>query len=406
MPLFEYRGFNKSGKNVRGTIDADNSRTAKIRLKKQGVYITQLKNKSEERRQEKRKKKVSTQKVGTKDISMMTRQLATLLKANIPLVDSLLAISEQLDNKTFAEIMAEVKNMVNEGTPFHKSLEKYPKIFNKVYLSMCEAGETSGTLDIILIRLAEFTESQNKLTSQVRSAMTYPLILLSMSILILAGIFTYVIPKIVTVFEATPELTLPWFTIAIIDLQKFITSYWLFIFMFIGLAYFIFRNWKKTPYGKTQWDRIKLNLPVTGKLLRLIAISRFSQTLSTLLNGGVPMISSMNIVRNVVNNDILAKAIDNARDNITEGESIAGPLKKSNQFPPMVIHMINIGEKTGELETMLTQVSHSYDFQVDTEINTLTSILEPAMIVFMGGVIMVIVLTILIPLFDLINLGG
>ena len=208
------------------------------------------------------------------------------------------------------------------------------------------------------------------------------------------------------VFEATPELTLPWFTVALIDTSNLISAYWYILLISAGLSFAVFKNWKKTPSGKTQWDWLMLNMPITGKLARLIAVSRFAQTLSTLLNGGVSMLSSMNIVRNVVDNDILSKAVEQARDNITEGESIAGPLKKSKQFPPMVIHMINIGEKTGELETMLEQVSESYDFQVRTEIDGLTSILEPAMIFVMGGVIIIIVFAILVPLFDLMSLGG
>ena len=406
MPVFEYRALTKAGKNTRGTIDADNSRAAKVRLKKQGVYVVEINDKSQTRKKKKDKRGTSNRRVGVKDLSMMTRQLATLLKANIPLVDSLTAMSEQVEDETLSETMAEIKNMVNEGATLHRSLEKYPRIFNKIYISMCEAGEMSGTLDVILIRLSEFTESQNELVSKVKAAMLYPIIMLVISMVILGMIFVYIIPKIVTVFEATPELTLPWFTVVIIDLSHFVSTYWYILLMSTVLGYFIFRNWKKTSTGQIQWDQLTLVMPVVGKLSRLVAVSRFTRTLSTLLTGGVPMLSAMDIVRNVVNNEVLAKAIDNARDNINEGESIAGPLKKSKQFPPMVIHMINIGEKTGELETMLTQVSDSYDFQVRTEIDGLTSILEPAMIVVMGGVIALIVFAIMVPLFDLMNLGG
>ena len=195
MPLFEYRGLNKAGKNIRGTIDTDNSRNAKIHLKKQGIYVTEIKDRSLARRTGKNKKKFSNQKAGVKDVSMMTRQLATLLRANIPLVDSLAAVSEQIENKALAETMSEIKNMVNEGAPLHKSLQKYPGIFNKIYVSMCEAGETSGTLDMILIRLAEFTESQNELASKVKSAMLYPVILLVMSFAILIVLFIFVHPQ-------------------------------------------------------------------------------------------------------------------------------------------------------------------------------------------------------------------
>lgn len=406
MPVFEYRGLTKAGKNTRGTIDADNSRTAKMRLKKQGIYVVEIKDRSQSQKRIKDKSGTRGRKVNIKHLSMMTRQLATLLKANIPLVDSLAAVSEQIEDEALAETMTEIKNMVNEGAPLHKSLGKYTRIFNKIYISMCEAGEMSGTLDVILTRLAEFTESQNELSSKVRSAMLYPLIMLVVSLGILGIIFVYVVPKVVAVFEATPELTLPWFTVAVINVSEFFATYWYIILISATFSYFIFRNWKKKPSGQAQWDRITLLLPIVGKLSRLIAVSRFTRTLSTLLTGGVPMLSAMDIVRNVVNNEVLARAIDNARDNISEGESIAGPLKKSGQFPPMVIHMINIGEKTGELETMLTRVSDSYDFQVRTEVDGLTSTLEPVMIIVMGGVIALIVFAIMVPLFDLMNLGG
>ena len=335
---------------------------ARLHLKKQGIYITELKNKAQEKRSSSGLVAMSKKTVGVKDISMMTRQLATLLKANIPLVDSLTAVSEQVENKVLAEAMAEIKNMVKEGAPLYKSLQKYPRIFNKIYTSLCEAGESSGTLDMILIRLAEFTESQSELSSRIKSAMIYPVILVLLSMGILGFLFVNVIPKIVSVFDSTPELTLPWFTLAMIDMSDFISAYWYILLISFVLSYLVFLNWKRSPSGKTRWDGLVLRMPLIGKLTRLVAVSRFAQTLATLLNGGVPMISSMNIVRNVVNNDVLARAIDNARDNISEGESIAGPLKKSQQFPPLVIHMINIGEKTGELEVMLTQVSESYEF--------------------------------------------
>ena len=405
MPLFEYQGLTAGGKNTRGTIDADNSRTAKLRLKKQGIYVVTIKDRSLKKKRL-GAKSVSQRSVGVKDLSLMTRQLSTLLKASIPLVDSLGAVSEQVENEMLSETMAEIKNMVNEGATLHRSLAKYPKIFNKIYISMCEAGEMSGNLDVILIRLSEFTESQNELRSKIKSAMIYPIIMMLFSLGMLVLIFIYVIPRIVVVFEATPELTLPWFTVALIDLSHFLTAYWYLLVIGGVLGYFFFRNWKETPSGRKQWDFFILVVPVVGKLARLIAVSRFARTLSTLLTGGVPMLLAMDIVRNVVSNEILAAAIETARDNISEGESIAGPLKKSGQFPPMVLHMINIGEKTGELERMLTQVSDSYDFQVSTEVEGLTAIIAPAMIVVMGGVIAVIVFAILIPLFDLMNLGG
>lgn len=373
MPLFEYKGLNKAGKNVRGSIDADNARTARARLKKDGIYVVDLKDKSKAAKKGKAKKGGHNKGVSVNDLSILTRQLATLLKANIPLVDSLGAVSDQLENEMLSDVMAEIKNNVNEGAPFHKSMRKYPKIFNKIYVSMCEAGEMSGTLDVILLRLAEFTESQNELNNKLKSAMMYPVLMTVFMLAMLAALFIFVIPKMVMVFDSNPDLVLPWYSVMVIDFSGLLVNYWHVIVATFVVIFVVFRSWKNSPKGRGQWDAVVLKLPTVGKLARMVAVSRFTRTLSTLLTGGVPMLTAMQIVRNVVDNEVLATALDNARENISEGESIAGPLKKSGQFPPIVIHMINIGEKTGELEQMLTQVSDAYDFQVKTEVEGLTS---------------------------------
>jgi general secretion pathway protein F len=408
MPIFEYRGLDKNGSTKRGTIDSDNLRNAKLKLKKDGLFVTDIKDKGKAiaAKKSKGKKTTSTKSVNVTDLSMMTRQLATLIKANIPLVDALNAVSEQVENQFLAEVMADVKNQVNEGGSFNKALAKYPRVFDKIYVSMCEAGEMTGTLDTILIRLAEFKESQNALAAKVKSALLYPIMMLGFTGILLGVLFVYVIPQIVTVFESSPELTLPWYTLMVIGMSNIMVNYWHFMLVTIVGVFFIFRNWKNTPTGRAQWDAIVLKLPMFGKLSRIVAVSRFTRTLSTLLNGGVPMLGAMTIVRNVVDNEVIARAIDIGRENISEGESIAGPLKKSGQFPPIVIHMINIGEKTGDLENMLMQVSEAYDFQVKTAIDGLTSLLEPLMIIVMGCVIGIIVFAIMVPMFQLSSLGG
>ncbi len=405
MPLFEYKGLDKKGRNKRGTIDADSMKTARAKLKKDSIFVTEIQNKSKKDKKS-RKKLGDNSTVPVADLAMMTRQLATMLKANIPLVDSLLAVSEQIENPKLSEIISEAKNAVNEGGPLSRSLTKYPKIFNKIYVSMVEAGEMSGTLDIILIRLAEFTESQNELNSKIKSAMIYPILMVVLSSAILAGLFIFVIPKITSIFDSSPDLELPFISEVVIGLSDKMVNFWHVILVFIVMTFILFRSWKNTENGSRTWDKLTLKVPVVGKLVRLVAVSRFARTLSTLLNGGVPMLAAMDIVRNVVNNNVLASAIDMARDNISEGESIAGPLKKSGEFPPIVIHMINIGEKTGELEGLLEQISDSFDFQVKNAVDGLTSILEPIMLIFMGVIVGLIVFAIMIPIFDIAQVGG
>ncbi|MGZ5279703.1 MAG: type II secretion system F family protein [Pseudobdellovibrionaceae bacterium] len=407
MPIFEYRGLTKAGKNVKGNIDSDNLRSARVKLKKDGIFVVDIRDKQKATNSSNKKKRAGrTGTVNVADLALMTRQLATLIKANIPLVDALTAVSEQVENPTLQVAIADAKNMVNEGSTFHKALGKYPTIFNVIYLSMVEAGEMSGTLDVILIRLAEFTEAANELRAKVKSALTYPVIMLTVTMGLLSFLFIFVIPKMVTVFESFPTLQLPWYTEMIINISGLMVNYWYLFIIFGTVFYLLFTNWKKTPAGKRRWDAISLKLPLFGEVNRMVAVARFTRTLATLLNGGVPMLNAMQIVRNVVDNDILAEAIDDARGNISEGESIAGPLKKSGQFPPIVIHMVNIGEKTGDLENMLVQVSDAYDFQVKNKLESFTGLMGPVVLVLMGFAIGVIVFSVMIPMFELTNMAG
>jgi general secretion pathway protein F len=404
MPIFEYRGLNRQGGNVKGVIDSENLRAARAKLKKDGIFVVDIRDKKKAQASSTKKKPRGTR-VPVKDISLMTRQLATLIKANIPLVEALSAVAEQVENPTLSEALADCKNMVNEGSPLYKALAKYPNVFSNIYISMSEAGEMSGTLDLILMRLAEFTEAQNELNQKVKGALTYPIVLLTVTLGLLFFLFTFVIPKIVTVFEDM-NLKLPWYSQAVINTSGLLVNYWYIFIGFFVVSYLLFTNWKRTPNGKRRWDAISLKLPVFGDMNRMVAASRFTRTLSTLLAGGVPMLAAMQIVRNVVDNDIVAQAIDEARSNISEGESIAGPLRKSGQFPPIVIHMVNIGEKTGDLENMLAQVSDAYDFQVKTKIDSITSLIGPVVLVIMASVIGTIVFAIMIPMFEMTNVVG
>ncbi|HRK08129.1 MAG TPA: type II secretion system inner membrane protein GspF [Pseudobdellovibrionaceae bacterium] len=405
MPVFEYKGLNSSGKNVRGNIDADNQKLARAKLKKDGVFVTEIRDKTKATSAKTQSGRTSGARVNIQEKSNLTRQLATLLKAGIPLVDSLTAVADQIENPDLKAIVADVKNQVNEGTTLHKALSRHPKVFDHIYITMCEAGEATGTLDVILLRLAEFTEAQHALVTKVRSAVLYPVIMTIFLTLMLSVMFVFVIPRMTAIFESS-EMQLPWYTNVTIAVSGFFVDYWIVVLAMGALGYISFRSWKATPAGSRQWDVLTLQFPLIGRLARMIAVSRFTRTLSTLLTGGVAMLQAMDIVRNVVGNQVLAEAIDQARENIREGESIAGPLKKSGQFPPIVIHMVNIGEKTGDLEAMLTQVANSFDYQVDTEIQGLTSALGPLLIVVMGLVIGGVVFSIMVPIFQMSQLGA
>ncbi len=400
MPVFEYKGINKEGRNVSGSISADNSQNAKVLLKKDNIFIVDLKDKQKSKHK-KKSSLFSRNRVDIKTLCTMTRLLATLLRANVPLVDSLSTITKQINHPVLGPALGHIKNQVNEGQPFYKALQKYPKIFDTTYISMCEAGENSGTLDMVLLKLAEFTESQAELTNKIRSTLAYPLLITVFTFFIVLFLFIYIIPKITVLFE--DENLLPWHTQVVMSFSNLIVTSWPIILAILGIAAFFIKRWSQTIKGRYKLDTLYLQLPVMGKLIRSAAISRFSRTLATLLEGGVPMLLSMDIVQNVAKNVILKEAIQNARTNIREGESIAAPLEKSKQFPPMTIQMIKVGEKTGELENMLLKISEAYDFQVKTEINTLTSLLGPSMIMIMGGIVAFIIFSVMVPILNMYN---
>jgi general secretion pathway protein F len=403
MPIFEYKGLNKTGKNVKGIIDADSQRTARVKLKKDGIYVMNLTDKKADAKKRNSGGSGGAKgRASTEEISSMTRQLASLVKANIPLVDCLAAVSDQMENRYLKEVLADCRNQVNEGSTLQKAMLKYPKVFDNIFVSMVGAGELSGSLDTILMRLAEFAEARTELKSRVQGAMMYPIITVLLMIAILMGMFVYVLPTITGIL-IDQGVDIPWYTQMVMDMSGFMVNYYIYILAGMGLGTFLFWQWKKSPTGRPTWDAILLKIPVVGKLSRIIAVSRFTRTLSTLLSGGVPMLNALDIVRNVVDNEVLARAVDDARENIREGESIAGPLKKSEQFPAIVIHMVAIGEKTGELEKMLNQVADTYDFQVKTQVDGLTSLLTPVMLVLMGGVIGFIVISVLVPMMDMMD---
>ena len=406
MPIFEYKGTTRDGKNTKGIIDSENLRAARLKLKKDGIFVSSIHDKKKGSVQKKSVIKIRSGTVPVKDLALMTRQLATLIKANIPLVDALTAISEQVENPILSEAVADCKNMVNEGQPLYKSLAKYPLLFDNIYVSMAEAGEMSGTLDTILLRLAEFTEAQADLRQRITAAMTYPIIMLVVITLVIFGLFTSVLPKILTIFESFPDITLPWYTQAISSISQVFVNNWYLFAALIVIGVMSFQFWRKSTEGKKTWDALSLRIPLFGEIIKMVAISRFTRTLSTLLAGGVPMLNALDIVRNVVNNHVIALAVDEARSNISEGETIAGPLKKSGHFPPLVVHMVNIGEKTGDLENMLTLVADAYDFQVKSKVDSITSLLNPIMTLLIGVVVFVIVLSIIVPMFELTSKLG
>jgi general secretion pathway protein F len=406
MAIFEYKALDSAGKTVRGIIEADAIKTAKAKLKKNNLFLTDIHEKNAA------VKLGSAQQRGGKfggrvkqsDVALATRQLASLIKASIPLVDALSALIEQTETERLKVILSTVRADVNEGSSLAKALSKHPKAFTNLFVNMVEAGESSGTLPLVLLRLADFQESQVRLSNKITSALMYPALMMLAAFGLLVGIFVGVIPKIVKIFESMNK-PMPLQTRILIAISDFLVNYWWLVLGGGTLAIIIFQRYISSPKGRRRWDGFLLNLPVIGPLIRMLAVARFSNTLATLLTGGVPILTAMNIVKNIVSNTLIAEAIVQARENVTEGQSIAEPLKRSRQFPPLVIHMIAIGEKTGELPQMLQNVSATYEEQVSVKIEGLTGLLEPAMIIFMGVVVGGIVASVFVPLIELNNIS-
>jgi len=293
-----------------------------------------------------------------------------------------------------------VKQRVNEGGSLADALAEHPKAFSTLYINMIRAGESSGALDVVLTRLADFTESSAALRSKLIGAMVYPAIMVLVGLAIVTILFAVVIPKVTKIFDDM-NVTLPWTTRSLIAISDFVRDDWYVIIVGVPVLLYGIRRWLNSPRGSLWFDRTQLKIPVVGDLVRMIAIGRFAKTLATLLSSGVALLTALDIVKNIVKNQVLSKVIEDARDAIREGESIAAPLKRSGQFPPLVFHMIAIGERSGQLEAMLENVSRAYDAQVDVRIAAFTSLLEPLMIVLMGGGVAFIVFSILMPIMQL-----
>ena len=300
-------------------------------------------------------------------------------------------------------VLTSVRESLKEGTSFAKSLEMHPKVFPPLYVNMVAAGEASGTLETVLERLADFIEGQARLKGKVAAALAYPVLMTIIGTVITGVLMVTVVPKVTAIFDNIGQ-ELPWYTQTLIFVSDVVSGYWWAILIFVVLFTVFFRRWKRTEAGRLKWDTWMLQVPVFGRLNLLVAVARFSRTLSTLLAGGVPLLNAMAIVKRVLGNAKLENVIADAIGSIREGESISVPLKRSGEFPPMVTHMIAVGEKTGQLEPMLENVSRSYESDVETQITALTSLLEPLLIVVLGGGVAFIVMSILMPLIQMNNL--
>ena len=399
MAVFEWRGITTAGKEVKGVRDADNQKALRALLRREGILVTQMLEEAEARVKKARDVDIGRyfRRVSPLQLALATKQLATLLKSGVPLVESLSALVDQMENPELKGALTQARDNVNEGSSFADALAKHPTIFKALYVHMVSAGEASGTMELVLQRLAGFLENQSRLQNKVTGALVYPVVLLGVTFLTLSIMMIVVVPKVTAIFESFEE-ALPWYTQALIATSDFFTGYWWLMLLFFIGGGFGFQRWRKTEKGRAKWDTWMIDMPVFGKLNLMAAVARFARTLATLLTSGVPLLGALEITRNVLGNVELMRVIEDARNSIREGESIAEPLKRSGRLPPIVTHMIAVGERSGQLEEMLENVADSYDQQVDNQVNVMTALLNPVMILVLAGIVVCVIFPILMPL--------
>jgi general secretion pathway protein F len=411
MPMWAYKGVDARGKQVSGVKDADTPKVLRAALRRDGVIVTDVAaaraGKTAAAGLSKgtglnREVDLGAIFGGVKktEVAGFTRQLATLLRAGIPLAESLGALFEQIENPRLKSVVGDVRVKVNEGSSLADALSKHPRLFESVYVSMVRAGETAGNLDQVLARLADFMEAAIKQRSKVIGAMIYPALMAVIAILVMGVLMIAVVPKITTIYEDTDKV-LPWNTQLLIWVSATLGENWLYAVLLLIVIVIGFRYWRRSPAGRAAWDRAVLHLPVVGPLARQIAIGRFARTFGTMLASGVPLLRAMDVSKDILGNVVLMKAVSGARDQIQQGESIALTLKKSGYFPSLVTHMIAVGERAGQLEQMLANVADAYDADTETKLARMTALLEPLMIVVMGGMVAFIVFSILMPIMDM-----
>jgi len=405
MPVFEYTALDTSGKSSNGIIDADSPVAARQKLRGSGMFPVEVKESAS----------VSAptglssgpvsvsglfKRVKPGEVSVMTRQLSILLAAGVPLVGALDALLSQIVNPLLKKNLAQIKESVNEGNSLAFAISQHPKLFSNIYVNMVRAGEASGSLDVVLARLAEYGERQETLRGRFKAALAYPVFMCLIGSLVLFFLITFIVPNITQVFSEMHH-TLPLPTVALICLSSFLKSFWWAVVLAGVGAVIAVKQLIKTSRGRYVRDKIKLKIPVLGNVNQKIALARFARTLGTLLESGVPLLTALDIVRNIVNNILIAEDIDNATEEIESGKSLAMPLRRSQWFPPIAVQMISVGEQSGELEAMLQKIADTYEKDVESQIMAMTSLLEPVMILTMGLVVGFIVISILLPIFEM-----
>lgn len=405
MPVFEYKGRSGDGKLVTGIMEAASPSEVAGNVRIRGVFVTDIVEKKQKSKgiqwfpsiSKLTKSRTHAKKVKLRELATFSRQLSTLINSGIPLLSCIHIARNQTEVKALKDALADIATSLEEGSTLADSFAKFPHIFPEIFIYMVEAGELGGVLDEVLERLAEHLEREHEVNEKVKSAMTYPLIVLGFSLLALSFLLTFVLPKIINVIQDM-GVPLPLPTRVVMAVSSTFLTYWYLIPFIIFFAFLLYKRIKSSPKGRETLDKLAIKAPIFGPIYTKIIIARFCRTLGTLLKGGVPIIQSLEVVKKSVGNTIITRAVTNAQESVRNGQELSKPIEACAIFPPMVIKMITVGEETGSLDTLLERVGVYYDKEVSIVVGRLSSIIEPVLIVFLGGIVGFIILSVMLPM--------
>jgi len=402
MPVYLWVAETKKGRKLKGELDAANEKIALSQLKKRNFTIKKLKPKPKDLFEN---VAFLQPRVTNKDLVIFTRQFSTMIDAGLPLVQGLTILSEQTENPTFKAMLKEITKNVEGGSTLAEAMKKHPKVFDSLFVNLVAAGEVGGILDTILRRLADYIEKAEKLKSQIKGAMTYPIVVVAIAVIVIAVILIFVIPVFEEMFESFGS-ALPAPTQLVVDMSQFLKGNIHWVILAFGALVFAFKKYRASESGRKVTDTLSLKVPVFGDLLKKVAVARFTRTLGTMISSGVPILDALDIVARTSGNVVLEEIIYDVRGSIAEGQTIAEPLSENNVFPGMVVQMISVGEATGALDTMLEKIADFYDDEVDAAVDALTSMLEPLLMLFLGGSIGGLVIAMYLPIFQMASAMG
>ncbi len=400
MAIYEYQAIAQSGKTIKGVIDAETAAVARRKLREQKLHPTQIAESSGAEQLARGAKRAGFGRVSVRDVALMTRQFAVLLQAGMPLVEALTALLDQTSRVRLSKAIYDVRDKINAGSTLADALATHPRIFSQLYVNMVGAGEASGTLESVLFRLAEVQERQAKLRARLLSTLAYPMFMALFALCVITFLMLMIVPRITQIFEKQGQ-ELPGVTKVLINTSDFIGAYWWAMVLGMLGVFVLWRAWIARPSGRMAWDRFKLRVPGYGGLYLKMLAARFSRTLGTMLQSGLTMLAALDVVKTVVGNRHIDEQLNDVRSGVRRGRDLALPLKETGIFPPMMLHMIELGQRSGEIEDMLIRVADTYDDDVRMTVDAVVGLLEPVIIIVMGIFVGFLVLAILLPILNM-----